>query len=88
VLELPSATKANQLSVARGIDVLNKALEAGPVSEKEFNELVDVRDSIIHHNATTQEWEFNGKRHCVSRRFIGNQRTSDPDDKYLEVSEQ
>ena len=65
VQELPSATKANHLSVARGIDVLNKALGVGPVSEKEFSELVDVRDSIIHQNSTTKEWEFRGDKRRV-----------------------
>jgi hypothetical protein len=88
VQELPSGTKANQLSVARGIDVLNKALGAGPVLETEFHELVYVRDSIIHHNSTTKEWEFQGKKRRVSPLFIGSQRTADTDDKYLEVSEQ
>ena len=86
--ELPSGTKANHLSVARAIDVLNKSLGAGPVLETEFNELVYVRDSIIHHNSTTKEYAFQGKKRRVSPLFIGRQRTADPDDKYLKVSEQ
>jgi hypothetical protein len=80
------------MSVVKGLEVLDKALGAGPVSHAEFAELVDVRDSIIHQNATTKEWTFEirGKirKRRVSACFMGSQRTSDPDDKYLEVSEE
>jgi hypothetical protein len=55
--EVPSKRKSDKPSLKKDLHFLNQHLGMGPVLPTFFEELVDVRDSVIHADSKA-EWEF------------------------------
>src|SRR6266853_2824998 len=55
--EFPSKKKDDNPSLIKGLRLLNQCLGEGPVSITFFQELVNLRDSVIHADSKA-EWEY------------------------------
>lgn len=65
-------TKPTQKSDARLVNqlrALDESLGPGPVGIRFFETLVDIRDSVIHHNSATGWKEHGGKERAVDSRY-------------------
>lgn len=66
---LPEQQKSRQAALVKDLRLLTASLGDGPVSVEFFQDLVTVRDSVIHADAQA-EWEYpDGKRRHVADRY-------------------
>lgn len=59
---------ARDKSVINNIRILNHRIGKAPIPDEFFQDLVAVRDSIVHAD-TKIEWEFSGKKRRVADRY-------------------
>lgn len=65
---LPKQQKSRASVLVKDLALLNTRLGSGPVRAKFFEDLVTVRDSVIHADSQA-EWEHLGKRRRVADRY-------------------
>jgi hypothetical protein len=58
-------TRGNKNGLANLIEALNNALSDGPVPVKFFEDLAELRHSVVHADSRT-EWDFKGQRRRVA----------------------
>jgi hypothetical protein len=67
VKDAKSTQKSNSKLVNQ-LRALDESLGAGPVPITFFETLVDIRDSVIHHNSEAR-WEYGGEERAVDSRY-------------------
>ena len=61
----------NRPTLVRELDALNKDLGVGPVPVAFFENIVTLRDSVIHGDAQA-EWQFQGKKRTIAPEYANS----------------